>query len=81
MRFWDLLCWSDYHKVTSTIYAQTLGVQSLGFLLYMTHLSPGQGDLALLPPDGYPPNLGRCTKPQRKRKGTCPEVMDRGFHE
>ena len=81
MRFWDLLCWSDYHEVTSTIYAQTLGVQSLGLLLYMTHSGRGQGDPAPLPSDGYPPNLARCTKPQGKRKGICPEVIDRFFHE
>lgn len=74
MRFWDLLCWSDYHEVTSIICAQTLGVQSLGLLLYMIHSGRGQGDSA-------PPNLARCTKPQGKRKGICPEVLDRFFHE
>ena len=47
MQFWDLLCWSDYHEVTSTIYAQTLGVQSLGLLLYMTHSGRGRAILLL----------------------------------
>ena len=80
IRFWDLLCWSDYHEVTSTIYAQTLGVRSLGFLLYMTHSGRGQGDPALLF-DGYPPNLARCTKAPRKTQRIFPEVLDRFFHE
>ena len=47
----------------------------------MTHSGRSQANPAPLLSDCYPPNLARCTKPQGKRKGICPEVLDRFFHE